>query len=129
TAWTKIQTRLETRGQKPTSLHFSRIALMVVVILLVSLVLVPPVYARLGEIIGRWLRIQVPSSGTMVTIDNFQGFTPFIPSTLPDGFDLTTTGIHSGPDSDELLLTYTRGNDVFLLVQNKPAGPVNLPRG
>jgi hypothetical protein len=42
---------------------------------------------------------------------------------LPTGFDLTTTGTHTGPELEELELTYARGKNIFLLVEKKQTNP------
>lgn len=128
--WKRIQAKMITRNQKPaTNLRLVWLALAAAVIIVLSTLAVPPVNARLEEIARRWLLIQVPSSGTTVTIADFQAFTPWIPSSLPAGFDLTTTGIHTRSDSEELQLTYSSGADVFLLVQTNQNSSPSLPDG
>lgn len=123
-AWEKIAARLPSQNSRPMqSLRFRQIALAAAIVLLFSLLFIPPVYARLEKIFSGWLVIQVPHSGTTVTIDNFQAFTPYIPTYLPTGFDLTTTGTHTSPDGQELELTYARGKDIFLLVEKNQANP------
>jgi hypothetical protein len=129
-AWARIQTRLAFPERKTAvGSRFYRVAFAAAALLLLSFLFAPAVYAQLGKIAGGWLRIPVPSSGSAVTINNFQAFTPLIPSSLPAGFDLTTTGIHSGPGGDELQLTYAEGKNVFLLVQKQQAGAASPVEG
>ncbi len=129
-AWSGIQAKISAGTQHaPANLRLVRIALVIAVLFLAALPVAPSVFARLEEIAQNWLQIRVPSSDTTVTLDNFEAFTPWAPSTLPAGFDLTTSGVHLNPDSQELQLIYARGTDQFLLVETNAAGHDDLSQG
>lgn len=113
-AWARLQSTLAA----PRRIDL-RLAMAAALVLLAALLLAPSVQAGLRKMTDGWLRILVPGSGTTLTIDGFTAFTPLTPTSLPAGFDLTATGVHSSPQGDELQLTYSRGEEVFLLVERR----------
>jgi hypothetical protein len=104
-------------------------AAALVLALIAALLFLPPVSARVGQLLGGWLGFSVPGTHTRLEIEGFSAFTPWAPAWLPAGFDLSTSGTHTAPGVDELLLSYTRGNEKLLLIQRKESTPAALPEG
>jgi anti-sigma factor RsiW len=130
--WEKLETSLRAT-EKPRRLltprRFGIAAAALVLALLAVLLFIPPVSARVGALLSSWLRIDVPGSQTTLTIDDFSAFTPWAPTWLPAGFDLTTSGTYIAPGVDELSLIYAKGKQQIVLLQRKESSPAPLPVG